>query len=76
MRHNQPSGKRSRMPDFRHYDDDFAFRPDRPDIKYFVDHRRKTIFLNMEADPDAADVMHVRLDDDEDLPGGVITPDM
>lgn len=63
MRHNHPSGKRSRMSDFRHYDDDFAFRQDRPDVKFFIDHRRKTIFLNMEADPDAVGVVHVRYRD-------------
>ena len=60
---NKIPGKRSRLCDFRSYDDDFTFRPDRPDVRYFIDHRRKTSFLNMDADPDATGIVHVRYRD-------------
>lgn len=48
--------RNDRRDDLRHFDHDFAFRPDLPEVKYIIDYPRKTVFTNMEADMGARGV--------------------
>lgn len=44
------------------YSRDFVSRPDAPRVKEFVDHRRKTIFRNLDAYWDASLRKHIHND--------------
>lgn len=43
-----------------HYDTDVIFRTDLPHVRIIVDHTRKTVFRNVEALPNAEEVLYVR----------------
>ena len=54
--------KNNRSPMDR-YDKDYIFRPDLRRIRYIVHRPRKTVFINIDADPDATEVKIIERDD-------------
>jgi len=48
--------RNDRRANMKHFDHDFAFRTDLPDVKYIIDDPRKTVFTNMDAEPGARGV--------------------
>ena len=60
MRKNHPKhGKHTQQDLTAHFDVEYVFRPDCPNISRVIDHRRKLIMINMDAAPDADGIKHI-----------------
>lgn len=53
-----------------HYDSDVTFRPDIPNVRFIVDHMRKTVFRNVDARPDAVEIQYIGYGNKTHISGG------
>lgn len=59
MRRNHSRRRASRSMIELHFDTEYTFRPDLPHIRRIIHYPRKTVYMNLEADPAAWEDMEV-----------------
>ena len=55
--------RKNRRSQMDYFDKDYIFRPDLPNVRYVINLPRKTVFINLDADPEAVGIRTISYED-------------